>query len=104
MVNFMSATHVEFLFKRCPLALPVTLDATRQMPHGASRSVKAMSAWSVKARRAPSQHCWDARVYGHKTTAMYDNDYTPLHPPARSVPAASVGTLRRTRMMTNRTS
>ena len=42
---------------------------------------KQMSAWSAKTRRAPSRHCRDARVYGHTTTAMHDNDYTPPPPP-----------------------
>ena len=31
----------------------------------------AMSAWSVKTGRVPSQHCKDARVYGQATTAMH---------------------------------
>ena len=44
----------------------------------ASRLVLAMSAWSVKTRRAPSRHCRDARVYGHTTTAMHD---MRVHPP-----------------------
>ena len=47
------------------------LHATRRTPHGASRLVQAMSAWLVKTRRAPSRHGRDARVYGHKTTAMH---------------------------------
>ena len=55
----------------------LTLHATRRTCHGASRLVLAMSAWSVKARRAPSRHCRDARVYGHTTTAMHDSEYTP---------------------------
>ena len=38
---------------------------TRPTPHGASRLVQGMSAWSVKTRHAPSRHCRDARVYGH---------------------------------------
>ena len=63
----------------------LTLHATRRTPHGSLRFVLAMSAWSVKTRRAPSRHCRDARVYGHTTTAMLDNEYTPL---ARSAPAA----------------
>ena len=57
--------------------MQLTLHATRRTPHGASRLVLAMSAWSVKTRRAPSRHCRDARVYGHTTTAMHDNEYTP---------------------------
>ena len=54
----------------------LTLHATRSTPHGASRLVRAMSAWSVKTRHAPSRHCRGARVYGHTTTAMHDNEYT----------------------------
>ena len=57
--------------------MQLTLHATRPIPHGASRLVQAMSAWSVKTR--PSQHCWDARVYGHTTrTAMHNSVYNPL--------------------------
>ena len=37
-------------------------------------------AWSVKTRRAPSRHCRDARVYGHTTTAIHDNEYSPPLP------------------------
>ena len=33
--------------------MQLTLHATRPTPHGASRLVQAMSAWSVKTRRAP---------------------------------------------------
>ena len=57
--------------------MKLPLHATRPTPHGASRLVKAMSTWSVKTRRAPSRHCRDARVYGHTTTAMHDNEYPP---------------------------
>ena len=39
--------------------------ATCRTPHGASRLVLAMSAWSVKTRRAPFRHCRDARVLMH---------------------------------------
>ena len=46
--------------------MQLTLYATCRTPHGASRLVHAMSAWSVKTRRAPSRHCRDARVYGHR--------------------------------------
>ena len=45
-----------------------------------------MSAWSVKTRYAPSQHCRDARVYGHTATAMHDNDYTVMVIRRRSSP------------------
>ena len=54
----------------------LTRHATRPTPHGASRLVQAMCAWSVKTRRAPS-HCWDAKGYGHTTTAMHDVKYPP---------------------------
>ena len=57
----------------------LTLHATRPTPRGASRLVRAMFAWSVKARRAPSRHCKDARVHGHTTTVKHDM-ITP-HPP-----------------------
>ena len=59
--------------------IQLTLRATRRAPHGASRVVQAMSAWSVKLRRAPSCHCRDARVYGHTTTVMHDMSTSPLH-------------------------
>ena len=35
-----------------------------------------MSARSVKTQRAPSRDCRDARVYGHRTTPICDNEYT----------------------------
>ena len=54
-----------------------TLHATRPTPHGVSRLVLAMSAWLVKTRRAPSRCRRHARAYGHATTAMHDNGYTP---------------------------
>ena len=57
--------------------MQLTLHETRRTPHGASRLVLAMSAWSVKTRCAPSRHCRDARVYDHATTAMHDNEHTP---------------------------
>ena len=50
-------------------------------PPPRARLVLAMSAWSVKIRRASSRHCRDARVYGHTTTAMHDTEY-PASPPA----------------------
>ena len=51
--------------------------ATRTAPHGASRLVQAMSAWSVKTGRAPSRRRRDARVHGYTTTAMHNNEYNP---------------------------
>ena len=58
--------------------MQLTLHATRRKPHGASRLVQAMSAWSVETRRAPSRRCGDARVDGHTTTAVRDIEFTPL--------------------------
>ena len=62
--------------------MQLTLHAIHPTPYVASRLMQAMSAWSVKAGRAPSLHCRYARVYGHTTTAMHDNDneYTPRSP------------------------
>ena len=71
-----SSLHKRFLVG----LMQLTLHATRRTPHGVARLVLAMSAWSVKTRRAPSRHCRDARVYGHATTAMHHNEYP--HPPA----------------------
>ena len=51
----------------------------RRTPHGASRLVRAMSAWSVKTRHAPSQHCRmrGSIAYGHTTTAMHGHRIPP---------------------------
>ena len=54
--------------------MQLTLHATGGTPHGAWRLVLAMFVSSVKTRRARSGHCRDARVYGHTTTAMHDNE------------------------------
>ena len=59
----------------------LTLHATRRTPHGDSRLVLAVSAWSVKTRHTPSRHCRDARVYDHMTTAMHDVRTPPLPSP-----------------------
>ena len=56
--------------------MKLALRATRPTPHGSSRLVQAIAAWSVKTRRVPSRHGSDARVYGHTTAAMHDNEYT----------------------------
>ena len=66
----------------------VALHATHRTPHGASRLVHAMSAWSVKTRRAPSRLCRDARVYttipySHTTAAMHGYR---VHPPLPRLP------------------
>ena len=64
----------------------LSLHATRRTPHGASRFQQAMSAWSVKTRRAPSRHYKDARVSCHTTTAVHEiedispTEYTPPPP------------------------
>ena len=60
--------------------MQLTLNTTHLTPHGASRLVQVMSAWSVKTRRAPSRHCRDARVYGHTTTAMHGMRTPPPRP------------------------
>ena len=62
--------------------MKLTLHADRRTPHGASRSVHAMSAWSVKTRRAPSQHCRDVRVNGLNCDYA-QNEYTPPLPALR---------------------
>ena len=61
--------------------MQLTLYATRRTPHGASRLVQAMSAWSVKIRRAPSGHCRDARVCGRTTTTVHNLSTPPPPPP-----------------------
>ena len=69
--------------------MQLTLRATPRKPHGASRSVHAMSSWSVKTLRAPSWHSRDASVYtlhGHVTTAMGEMS-TPPPLPASLFPA-----------------
>ena len=60
--------------------MQLTLHATRRSPHGASRLVRAMSTWLAKTRRAPSRHCWDARVCDHKTSAVHDMSTPTLTP------------------------
>ena len=60
--------------------MQLTFYATRRTPHGASCLVHAISAWSVKTRRAPSWHCRDARVNSLETTAVHENEYTPTPP------------------------
>ena len=45
--------------------------------------VQAMSAWSVKTLRAPSQHCRGARVHSHTTMAMHDMGTPPIPSPQR---------------------
>ena len=60
----MSSNARQSASQAVPSRMQLTLHATRRTSHGASRLVVAMSAWSVKIRRAPSRHCSDARVYG----------------------------------------
>ena len=56
--------------------MQLTLHASSRTPHGASRLVLAMSAWSVETRRAPARHCRGAEVYGHTNTAMHGDEST----------------------------
>ena len=59
--------HFESLFLAQSLS-PLFIPLPRSIP--TPSLVYAMSAWSVKTRRAPSRHSTDAKVYGHMTTAM----------------------------------
>ena len=63
----------------------------RPTPHGSRRAwcKQPVPSWSVKTRRAPSRPCWDARFYGHATTAMYDISTPPL--PLGAVPRCREG-------------
>ena len=63
--------------------MQLTLDATRPTPQRTSCLVQPVSAWSVKARRAPFRYCRDARVYGHTTTAMHAMSTPPRPLPQR---------------------
>ena len=65
----MCKTAAQAVLRRMQLTLHAT---TRPTPHGVSRLVQAMYAWSVKTRRAPFRHFGGSRVYGHTTTAMHD--------------------------------
>ena len=67
--------------------MQLTLRASRQTPHGASRLVQAMPAWLVKTRRASSRHCRDARAapptpHPPHTHALYPS------PPSRHLSAS----------------
>ena len=66
--------------------MQLTLHASCPTPHGASRLAQAMSAWSMETRRAPSRHRRDARVYGHTTTVVHDNEYAPPPSPPQKEP------------------
>ena len=47
-------------------------------PHGASRLVQAMPAWSVETPTCSFPwNCRDARVYDHRTTAIHDTSIPP---------------------------
>ena len=48
------------------------MQLTLQIPHGASRLVRAMSAWSSKTGYSLSRHCRDARVTGLTAMAMHE--------------------------------
>ena len=82
--NFPPPPLLSSIFKSASQAvlskMQLTLHETPRPPHGPSRLVQAMSAWSVKTRNA---HCRDARVYtiwshyyGHAQTK-----FTPPPPP-----------------------
>ena len=63
--------------------MQLALHATRRTPHGASRSVPAISAWSVTTRHAAFRYSRDARAHGHTTTTMHEYR-VHLPPPADS--------------------
>ena len=69
--------------------------ATRRTPHASLRARgQAMSAWSVKTRRASSRHCRDAFVYGHTRLRPCMISSTPS-PPSFGLPScrhSSTGT------------
>ena len=70
-----------------------TLHAARRTPHGSSRLVQAISAWSVETRCAPSRQSRAARVYGHTTTAMQKLSTPPPTPHIKPVYCVSRGFL-----------
>ena len=58
--------------------MQLTLHATRPTLHGAARLVQAMPACSVKPDvLRPDIVGTRGSMYGHTTTAMYDNEYPP---------------------------
>ena len=60
-------THKWFLVGCCtPL-----MRLAEHLPHGASRLVHAMFAWSVKTLRAPPGHNRNAKVYDRTTMTMH---------------------------------
>ena len=66
--SFLSPSHTLNLSSSPNLSVPLFIPLPRSIP--TPSLVYAMSAWSVKTRRAPSRHSTDAKVYGHMTTAM----------------------------------
>ena len=68
--------------------MQLTLHATCRTPHGASRLVLTMSAWSVKTPRAPFRHCRDVRVYGHRLRPCMTICTPPLPPRSMQVMCA----------------
>ena len=75
--------------------MQLTLYATRPPPHGASRLVQAMCAWSVKTRHAPSRHFRGAGVYMvirlrpcmRSSTPSLSSTPPPLPPPSPLLPS-----------------
>ena len=94
--------------------MKLTLHATRPTPLGASRLVREMSAWSVKTPCVlrpgivGMRGCMGIRLRpcmimttpprahpSHKTTAMHDNEHTPLCAKLLEVSLLGVGTVLR---------
>ena len=61
------------------IRMKLTLRAIRRTPHGASRSMQAVSALLVKTLRVASR-LTNARVYGLETTAMHEMSTPPPSP------------------------
>ena len=66
-------------------------------PHGTSRLLQAIPAWSVKTRHAPPRHYMDARVYDRTTTVMHDMSSPPGPSHAHDTPPHRSHSLRQSK-------
>ena len=71
--SFEAVIYCKFASQEFLGRMQLVLHATRRPPNAASRLVQAISAWSMKTRRAPSRHCRDARVYSDTTNARHEH-------------------------------
>lgn len=76
--------HVWSLLKCCTLISHVTCLRPRSTPPPLRAS--KVSVWSLKAPRAPSWHCTDARFYAHTTTSMHGKSIPHPIPPHLPTP------------------